>query len=75
MGMGSDTTSAPLGIVKLFEPENVTVWSVEGWIAATPAEPLEGRATVTDVMGRSVSPKALLRRIRMGEPPMDVWRV
>lgn len=51
------------------------MWSVEGWIAATPAEPLEGSATVTDVMGRSVNPNALLRRIRIGEPPMDICRV
>jgi hypothetical protein len=73
--MGSETASAPLGIVKDVFPLNVTVCSVLGWIALTPAAPWSGRATVTAVMGRSFSPKALEMRIRIVLAPMDVWTV
>lgn len=34
-----------------------------------------GKATVTNVMGRSVIPKALEIWMRIGEPPRERWRV
>jgi hypothetical protein len=70
--IGSETTKAPFGIVKLASPLNVTVWSVLVWIAETPAEPLTGRATVTAVIGRSVVPKAFEIRILILSPPIEV---
>ncbi len=76
--IGSETARAPFGMVKSGLPEKVTVLSVLVSIEDTPTEPLVGRATVTAVMGRSVVPKTLEMRIRMGEPPMDmcsVWRM
>jgi hypothetical protein len=73
---GSDTARAPLGMVMPgFPPLNVTVWSVEGWIALTPEDPLKGRATVMAVMGRSVRPKALEIRILICSAPVDMCNV
>ena len=62
--MASEMARAPLGMVKEGEPsEKVTGWRVEGRMPLEPAPEVvpfvEGRATVTAVMGRSESPKAL----------------
>lgn len=73
--IGSETTRAPSGIVKLGLPLNVRVLSVLVWMDDTPADPLLGSAMVTAVMVRSLMPKALLIRRRMWSPPMLVWMV
>jgi hypothetical protein len=57
--IGSEKTTAPLGTMKDGEPEKVTVCRVEGRMAGVPRVLLKGRATVTEVMGRSETPKAL----------------
>ena len=47
-------------------------------MALTPAEPLNGRATVTAVIGRSETPNALEIRIRIWSASVDmcsVWRM
>jgi hypothetical protein len=56
---GSETARAPLGMEMEEFPEKVTLWRVEAWIWWMPAVLFAGRATVTAVMGRFVTPKAL----------------
>lgn len=63
--IGSETTSAPFGIVKDGEPLNVNVFRVLVSIAGMPGTPPNGRAMVTAVMGRSVMPNAFDMRRRM----------
>ena len=72
---GSDTARAPLGMEIVSFPENVTFWRVEGWIWWMPAVSFAGRAIVTAVMGRFVTPKALEILRRIWEAPTDMWRV
>ena len=72
---GSDTASPPSGIIMDVFPLKVTVCKVFGWMAETPAEKLKGRATVTAVMGRFVTPNALEKRRRICEPPTEVCSV
>ena len=64
---GSDRASAPGGIVNpcCFPPAKVTRWRVAVCTALAPAVLLTGRATLAEVMGRSVWPKALLKARRM----------
>ena len=75
---GSETASAPSGMtMDASPPLNVTVCKVEGWMAPTPADPLNGRATVTAVMDKSVRPKAFEIRSRICDAPVErctVWR-
>lgn len=65
---GSETARAPLGIVILLLPLKVNVWSVAGLMPLDPVtfcpRSVRGRAIVAAVIGRSVRPKALLRRMR-----------
>ena len=75
---GSDTAKAPFGIVIEGLPLKVTDWTVDDSILLTPAEPLNGSATETAVIGKSVTPKAFEMRIRIWSPPVDmckVWRM
>lgn len=63
--IGSETASAPSGMLMEGLPLKVSVWKVSGCIALTPAEPLAGRATVTAVIGRSTGLKTLEMRTRI----------
>lgn len=68
---GSETASAPLGIViDSSPPLKVTVCKVEGWMALTPAEPLKGRPIVSAVMGKSVRPNEFEIRRRICAAPV-----
>src|SRR3569833_866053 len=59
--MGSETARAPLGIVPLaWPPEKVTALREDGLMLDVPTEPFARTATVTAVIGRSLTPKALL---------------
>src|SRR3569833_1719072 len=59
--MGSAPARAPLGIVKLaWPPEKVTALREDGLMLDVPPEPFAGTATVTAVIGRSLTPKLLL---------------
>ena len=74
--MGSDTTSAPFGIVNDGDPLNVSVCSVFVSIAGFPGVPPSGRAMVAPVMGKFVAPNAFEMRRRMYDSAaIDVWMV
>ena len=62
---GSETASAPLGMEMESLPEKVIFWRVDAWIWWIPAVSFAGRAIVTAVIGRFVTPKAfeILMRI------------
>ena len=68
-GVGSDTITAPRGIVTEDAPANVSARSLAGSIAAIPAE----RATCTESTVRSPSPKAFDSVTRSRRPPSDGW--
>ena len=76
--MGSETASAPCAATMLADPSlKVTCLTVVGIIALCPAVPLNGRAIVTALIERSLTPKALEKRKRRFEAGRDnctVWR-
>src|SRR5689334_8142197 len=73
--MGSETASAPLGILMELLPEKVTFCSVLAWISWMPAVWLMGKATVTAVMGKFEPPKTFEILIRICEASVDMYRV
>lgn len=73
--IGSETASAPFGMTVKAFPLNVSVLSVLVWISLVPAAPFAGKATATEVMGRSVVPNAFEIRMRMRLAPTVIYTV
>lgn len=67
--IGSETSWAPLGTEKLVFPLKVTGVNVLLSTDVVPTEPFAGRATVTAVISRLLTPKTLVNRRRKGLPP------
>src|SRR5579863_3538747 len=70
---GSETYSAPGGIVTSGLPLKVRAWSVPGSIAAPEGE--SGWATCTDVKCSATVPNAFDKCTRIAEPPSDKWTI
>ena len=73
--IGSETMSAPVGILKDEMPLKVRDAVDSGLTPLIPATSVAGSATVTAVIGRGTEPKAFEMRMRNCVPPMDAWMV